>query len=162
MTGNLLSRLVTQGDGRANRGDLYLTWQLNTKAGAIYLTRRLNTEGSYFISLPARNGSCQVFRADREAADADVLLPCPRGVEDGIAKSRRNHGNRRLADAGGFFFTCDEVDFDGRSFVHAEHVVVVEIGLHDAAAFDRDGVLERGGEGVDGGAFDLRANAIRI
>jgi len=49
----------------------------------------------------------------------------------------------------------------GMSFMRG-HVVIVEIGLDDAAAVDGDGVFGHCGERVDGGAFYLSDDAGRI
>src|SRR4029077_1392041 len=52
-----------------------------------------------------------------------------------------------------------DVNFDSWRFVDAGHLVVVEIGLLDAAAVDGDGVVQGCGEAVDGGAFHLGGDA---
>src|SRR5262249_14375591 len=42
---------------------------------------------------------------------------------------------------------------------HAEHLIVVEIRLLDAAVPNRDLTIERGGESIDYGTFDLHLDA---
>ena len=47
---------------------------------------------------------------------------------------RRHHGGRAgLADAAGRFTALDEVHVDDGRLVDAQHLVVVEVGLLDAA-----------------------------
>src|SRR2546425_448011 len=77
------------------------------------------------------NGSSQIFHANRQAAKT-----LARSVKDGITDGGCNHGNGRLADAGRRLGAGHEVNFDRRSFVHADHFIVVEIGLHNATALD--------------------------
>src|SRR5579859_1442803 len=100
-----------------------------------------------------RGGSGQVGGFYGEAAEAFVG-----GGEDGVADGGGHYGEAGLADAGGVFLAGDEVDLDFGHLVDAGHVVIVEIGLLDAAAVDGDGVFHHGGESVDGGAFHLGDN----
>ncbi len=51
------------------------------------------------------------------------------------------------------------MDFDLGHFADARHVVVVEVGLLDAAAIDGDGVFHQCRQRVDGRAFHLRNNS---
>src|SRR5712692_6152750 len=101
--------------------------------------------------------SGQVFAVNRQAAQALA----GRG-KDGVADRGSNDRYSGLTDAGWGLSAGHEVNFDRRSFVHANHFIVVEIGLHDAPALDGDGVLERGSQSIDGGALHLGANAIGI
>src|SRR5260221_13144895 len=64
--------------------------------------------------------------------------------------------------ARGIFLAHDQVHFDLGHFAHARHVVVVEVGLLDAAAIDGDGVFHHSRERVDGGAFYLGYNSAGI
>src|SRR5207237_4077607 len=50
----------------------------------------------------------------------------------------------------------------GRSLVHADHRIIVEIGLHDPAAIHGDGVFDRSSERINSGAFHLGAYAVGI
>src|SRR5882724_6258320 len=86
----------------------------------------------------------QVFAADGQASEA-----LAGGGEDGVARRRSDDRQARFTDAGGVFRALRDVHFDLRSLVDARHLVVVEIGLLDAAAIDGDGVVQRGGEAVD-------------
>ena len=79
----------------------------------------------------------QIFGANRETADA---LFCA-GV-DCIAQRGGNDRQARFADARGFFLAHDHVDFGFWSLAHARHLVIVEIGLFDAATHDGDGVMQ--------------------
>src|SRR6266403_3860717 len=102
-------------------------------------------------------GSGQIFGSNRKTAQA----LSGRG-ENGVAHGRRHHRQSRLADSSRLFLAHHHVDFRlGRVF-DARHLVVVKVGLLDAAILDGDGVMHSGGQAVDGGAFDLRADAIWI
>ena len=50
----------------------------------------------------------------------------------------------------------DDVDLDGRRFVHAQHLVAVEIALLDAAVLERDFAVQRRRDAEDDRALDLR------
>src|SRR6266403_2551744 len=102
-------------------------------------------------------GSSQIFGANRQTTNA--LLRC--GV-DGVAQRGRDDRQTGLANARGFFLAQDHVDFRFRSAIHARHFVVIKIGLFDAATLDGDGVVQGCRKPIDGGAFDLRANAFRV
>ena len=51
---------------------------------------------------------------DRQRADAGAA-----GVEDRVAECGRDHGHRRLADAGGFFAVGNDADGDFRQIGRA-------------------------------------------
>src|SRR5260370_333772 len=82
--------------------------------------------------------------------------------ENGVTNGRRHHRQSRLADAGRLLLAHHHVDFRLRSFAHARHFVIVEIGLLDAAILDGNGIVQSGGETVDGRTLDLSSNAVRI
>ena len=54
------------------------------------------------------------------------------------------------------------MNFRFRSLVHSRHFVVVEIRLLDSATADGDGVMQSSREAINGRAFDLRADTLRI
>ena len=66
-----------------------------------------------------------------------------------------------LADAAGRLAALDEMDLDRRRLVDAQHAIVVEVALLDAAVLERDLALQRGGEAEDDAAFDLRLRSCR-
>src|SRR5260370_12058550 len=77
------------------------------------------------------------------------------GSENGVGQRGSNRGNAGLADACGAQFARNDVDLDFRGFEHAEHLVVVEIRLLDAAVFERDFRFESGRQTEDDAAFHL-------
>ena len=101
--------------------------------------------------------SSQVFGFDGEAADA-----LAGGGKDGVADGRGDDREARFPDAGWFFGALHDVNFDFRSFVDARHLVIVEVGLFDAAFVDGDRIFHEGGDTIDGGAFDLRFDSVGI
>src|SRR5882724_8625655 len=82
--------------------------------------------------------------------------------KNGVADGRGHHRQTGLADAARIFLAHHDMDFRLRSLFDAWHSVIVKVGLLDAALLDGDGVMQSGGQAVDGGAFDLRADAIWI
>src|SRR5882757_5978165 len=103
------------------------------------------------------DGLSQIFGSNRKPPQA----LSSRG-KNGVADGRGDHRQSRLANAGGIFLAHHNMNFRFRRLFDARHLVVVEIGLLDAAILDGDGVVQSGGKAVDGGAFDLRADALRI
>src|SRR5437868_8838173 len=101
--------------------------------------------------------SSQIFVANRQATQA-----LARGLENSIANRRRNHRNGWLANPRRRFRAGHDVNLNGRSLVHADHRVVIEIGLHDAAAIHSDGILYGCGERINGSALYLGAHAVGI
>jgi hypothetical protein len=58
------------------------------------------------------------------------------GVGDGIGERRDGGGRARLADPAGGVGGLDHMHLDGGRFVDAEHPIVVEVALLDAAVLD--------------------------
>src|SRR5436305_4359560 len=113
--------------------------------------------GTRYCATSQRAELREVFLAYGQAPDALAS----RG-KDCVADRRRHDWQSRLADAGGIFLAHHHVDFGERSLADAWHAVVVEVGLLDAAILDGNGVMQRGGEAIDCGAFDLRAHPVGI
>src|SRR5262245_50465685 len=88
--------------------------------------------------------SPQIMVPQRQGADA----PAGRG-ENRVAKCRCDHGDRRLTTAGPEAAARHQYRLDSRHLSHAEHLIVAEIRLLDAAFLDRDLTIERGGESID-------------
>src|SRR6266576_1482528 len=70
-----------------------------------------------------------VFAANRQAAHS-----LAGGAENSVTDDGRNHRNGWFADPGWRFRAGHEINFNRRSLVHADHRIIVEIGLHDPAA----------------------------
>src|SRR6266576_3265712 len=92
-----------------------------------------------------------VFAANRQAAHS-----LAGGAENSVTDGGRTHRNGWLFRAG------HEINFNRRSLVHADHRIIVEIGLHDPAAIHGDGVFDRSSERINSGAFHLGAYAVGI
>src|SRR5439155_9173034 len=71
----------------------------------------------------------------------------------------RHAGFARAAHA---FFARDDVRFDLRHFVHAQHRIIVKIPLLHASFLECDFAIKRGGEREHSAAFNLRADGVRV
>ena len=101
-------------------------------------------------------------RGDQRAVDRQpAQRHAGRGV-DRVAQSRRPRRDAGLADAAGRLAALDDMDFDLRRLVDAQHPVVVEVRLLHPALLDGDLAVERGGEAEDEAALELRRDGIRI
>ena len=56
----------------------------------------------------------------------------------------------------------DDVNLDRRRFIHAQHLIRVEISLFDTTVLQRDLTVDRRGHTKNDAALDLRLNCIRI
>lgn len=99
----------------------------------------------------------QILGADGEAADALA----GRG-ENRVRDRGRDGRHARLAHSGKRLGAGHDVHFDHGHLIHAQHRVVVKIGLLHGAHLDGNGALERRGEAVDDGALRLRAHSVGI
>ena len=82
--------------------------------------------------------------------------------EDRVGQRRRQRRGTGLADATGRFGTLHQIHLDRRRLVDAQHAVVVEIALFDAAILEGDFVEERGREAKHDAAFHLRPHRVRV
>ncbi len=62
----------------------------------------------------------------------------------------------------GWFLARHDVNFDFRSFVHGQHLVIVKIALLHPAVFQRDRAIKRRREPVDYSTLHLRLYSVRI
>src|SRR5262245_12890039 len=94
--------------------------------------------------------------------DRQLANPFARGCKDRIGQ--RGHHARRpwLADPAWRFQTLHEYDVDSRHLVDAQHPVVAEVGLLDAAVLDGDLAVKGGRQAEDDAALHLRANNVGI
>ena len=110
----------------------------------------------------ARGGAHAFFPRDQGAVDRQPpQRDAGRGI-DRVAQRRRSRGDAGLADAAGRLAALDDVNLDLRRLVDAQHAVVVEVGLLDAALVDGDLAIERGGQAEDQPALELRHDGIGI
>ena len=96
------------------------------------------------------------------SAIGSLRIRLPRGRKDRIGQRRHDARRSRLADAAGRLQALHEVHVDSRHFVDAQHAVVAEVGLLDAAVLDRDLAVKRGRQTEDDAALHLRANRVGI
>jgi hypothetical protein len=83
--------------------------------------------------------------------------------EDGVANRRRNGRHSWLTTAAGRLRAWHNVNLDdGRSFVHAEHLVVMEVALLNAPGLDGDSTLQCLREPKIYGPFHLCFYAERV
>ena len=82
----------------------------------------------------------QIFGPDRYLADT-----LSGGVKYSIGDGRRNRRSGHFAHAfGRIGVTFDDIDFDLRAFVQAQHRVIVEVALLHAPVFDGDFAVQQG------------------
>src|SRR5436190_6253497 len=106
--------------------------------------------GSHFSGSCSRSGLTQIVILQRQRADA---LAGRR--KQCIAECWCDHRHRRLAAARPESAARHEDGLDLRHRSHAEHLIVVEIRLLDAAFLDGNLTIERGRESIDHPALDL-------
>src|SRR5882672_5859039 len=136
---------------------------LIANAAAAVKNRRMWTIGSPRFSIRRtippvrRSGVSQIVILQRQRPN--TLAGCG---EDRVAKRRRHHRHRLLAAAATEAAARGEHTFHLGHLRHAEHPVIVEIRLLDAAILDGDLTIERGGESIHDSALHLRLDAQRI
>src|SRR5262249_52235808 len=64
--------------------------------------------------------------------------PLARSGEKSVGRRGRDRRNSRLADSAGLLVARNDVDFDFWRLAHAQHRIVVEIRLLDAAVLERE------------------------
>src|ERR1041385_553092 len=104
-----------------------------------------------------RTATVLALEPDRQCADA-----LAGGGEDGVRHRRGDARCAGLADAARRRVAGDDVQFNVRHLVDAQHVVVVEVALLHAAAVDRDAAFQRGAEAERDRALDLLLDDRRI
>lgn len=106
----------------------------------------------YGTSISPPYGPCpfQHFRPYRKLSYA-----LARRCEDGSAERRSYDGHGRLTDASRCFPAFYNMGFHDRHFVHAQHLIVVEIRLDHTASVDRNFIFESGCQTEDDATFHL-------
>ena len=104
-----------------------------------------------------RSYGFQAVRLDRQLAQ-----PHARRRIDSVEHGGRQRRRAGLADAAGLLAALDDLDLDRRSLVDAQHAVVVEVRLLDAAVLERDLAPQRRGDAEDDAALHLRHDGIGI
>src|SRR5438445_1331040 len=94
---------------------------------------------------------------DRRLADA-----LAGGREDRVRHRGRDRRRARLADSAGGFRARHDVHLDLGHFAHAQHAVVVEVRLLDAAVLERDLAIQGGGEPVRDRTLDLALDDVGV
>src|SRR2546422_59400 len=102
---------------------------------------------------PAKTPSAE----DRQLADA-----LAGGREDRVRHGGRDRRRAWFADPTGGFLARHDVHLDLRHFAHAQHPVVVEVRLLDAAVLERDLAVEGRGKAVHDGALNLAPDDIGV
>src|SRR2546425_11542376 len=98
-------------------------------------------------------------RLTQQGQLADALAG---GREDRVRHGGRDRRRAWFADSTGGFLARHDVHLDLRHFAHAQHPVVVEVRLLDAAVLERDLAVEGRGEAVHDGALDLAPDDIGV
>src|SRR6266566_5048631 len=86
-------------------------------------------------------GMCMVFsssRADVVWLQRQLPNPLPSRCEDRVGHGGNHNRRARLPNAPRRLLVSHQVDLDRRRFVHPQDPVVVEIGLLDPPALERD------------------------
>jgi hypothetical protein len=98
-----------------------------------------------------QTGQCCLPRFELGAVDRQLPNSLARRGEDRVGDRRYYRRRTRLTDAPRRLRALDQMDVDQRRLVNAQHPIVIEIALLDAAVLNRD-LAEQGGRvelGVD-------------
>src|SRR5262245_13477274 len=100
----------------------------------------------------------------RECDSVDRHLAQARAGRREYGVCDRGHDARspRLAYSPGCLVILGDVHFDDRRFVHAQDLIVVEVALLDASAFQSDLAIERGRDAEHDRALYLRLDRVRV
>src|SRR5712692_9018918 len=82
--------------------------------------------------------------------------------KDGVRDRGHHRRGAGLADATGWLGALDQMDLDHGRLAHAQHPVVVEVVLLDAAVLDGDLTPQRPGDPEDDAAFHLGLHDVGI
>src|SRR5215475_9485666 len=99
----------------------------------------------------------QVFRLDRQPADT-----LARRAEDRVRHGGGDSGSAGLADSAGRIRARNDIRFNQRHLIHAKRFVIVEVGLLDSAAIDRDFSSQRSAQAIHDSALDLLYHDVGI
>src|SRR6266581_4694651 len=118
------------------------------------VSRAMCVRGSRVFATPAVPA-----RLTQQRQLADALAG---GREDRVRHGGRDRRRARLADSAGGFLARHDVHLDLGHFAHAQHAVVVEVRLLDAAVLERDLPVEGRGEAVHDCTLDLALDDVRV
>src|SRR5262245_56217838 len=109
-----------------------------------------------------QTGQCCLPRF--ELGDVDRQLPksLARRCEDRVGDRRYYRRRTRLTDAPWSLRALDQMDIDQRRLVDAQHPIVVEIALLDAAVLNRDLAEQGGRDPKNYPALHLRLHRVRV
>src|SRR6266849_9190717 len=141
----------TTGCASARRG--------SASAATSAASERRRTPCSVNRAMCARALRESATRLTQQGQLADALAG---GREDRVRHGGRDRRRAWFADSTGGFLARHDVHLDLRHFAHAQHPVVVEVRLLDAAALERDLAVEGRGEAVDDRALDLALDDVGI
>ena len=82
--------------------------------------------------------------------------------KDGIGHRRGDGGDPRFAHSARLLPARDDVDLHQRHFVHAQHLVTIEISLLHPSVFQGDRAVERGGKPESDPRLHLGRDDLRI
>src|SRR5580704_6302784 len=82
--------------------------------------------------------------------------------KNGVRNRRRNARRARLADSSRRFSALDDMDFDFRRLIDAQHSVVRKVALLDATVLDRDFPKQRSCSAEDHSTLDLGFDRPRV
>src|SRR6266850_6101264 len=82
--------------------------------------------------------------------------------KDRVGQRRGDRRGSGLADPSRSLAALHDVNLDRRRLAHPQHLVIVEIALHDTTVLQRDLSTESRGDAEDDSALELRLDRIRI
>jgi hypothetical protein len=119
--------------------------------------RRVGVRGTRYFPTSWQLGLREIFLANGQPPNR-----FSNGSEDGVADGWRNRRSAGFAAAAGRLITWHDVNFDGGHFIQAQHFVIIEIALFDAAFGNGDLSFQRCRESVDNPAFHLGRGGVGI
>src|SRR5882724_2201544 len=130
---------------------------------ATLLSVRGDSEGASTAPSESRSGFLLDGREDPLGQKRDAPHPRAGRGEDGVGQRRRDGRDAGLADPGRELGARDHVHLDDvGQLVHAEHLVVVEVGLDQVAVGDRAALLQRIAQAEEERALDLGTDAVGV
>src|SRR4029453_2284356 len=101
-------------------------------------------------------------RSDERLLQRQLANPLSRGGEHRVGQRRRCGRRGRLTHPTRRFEVAHQVDLDRWCLVHAQHPVVVEVGLLHSAVFEGDLPPQGTTDAEDDAAFDLCRDRVRV
>src|SRR6516164_2552854 len=119
--------------------------------------RRVGVRGPRYFPTSWQLGLREIFLANGQPPNR-----FPGDREDGVADGWRNRRSAGFAAAAGRLITWHDVNFDCGHFIYAQHFVIIEIALFDAAFGNCNLSFQRCRESVDNPAFHLGRDGVGI